>query len=95
MISTLKANQQIYEQVCGFDIDKVKKDISAKILHDGPVVWFESPDCARIAADTYDVPVCVYNCSSFSPDGIPLTFLPIRKPTKLTINCKLLSFKII
>ncbi|KAI8875763.1 hypothetical protein K501DRAFT_280064 [Backusella circina FSU 941] len=46
---------------------------------------FIVPDCAQVVADTYDVPVCVYPDPS---EKSPLTFLPIRSPTKLKIKCK-------
>lgn len=78
MLKTLEINKDIYVEFLAYDITTVEKNIKSGLDEnsDGMPIWFKTPYCAQIAADTYDVPVCVYN-STF-----PLTFLPIKKPVE-------------
>ncbi|OAD68182.1 hypothetical protein PHYBLDRAFT_173672 [Phycomyces blakesleeanus NRRL 1555(-)] len=44
-------------------------------------MWFNTPDCAQLAADTYTRPVCVY---SDNPNTPSTTFLPFALPNNKT-----------
>ncbi|OAD72524.1 hypothetical protein PHYBLDRAFT_169652 [Phycomyces blakesleeanus NRRL 1555(-)] len=44
-------------------------------------MWFNTPDCAQLAADTYTRPVCVY---SDNPNTPSTTFLPLALPNNKT-----------
>ncbi|OAD72645.1 hypothetical protein PHYBLDRAFT_168915 [Phycomyces blakesleeanus NRRL 1555(-)] len=44
-------------------------------------MWFNTPDCAQLAADTYIRPVCVY---SDNPNTPSTTFLPFALPNNKT-----------
>ncbi|OAD72852.1 hypothetical protein PHYBLDRAFT_65221 [Phycomyces blakesleeanus NRRL 1555(-)] len=44
-------------------------------------MWFNTPDCAQLAADTYTRPVCVYSDNRNTPST---TFLPFALPNNKT-----------
>ncbi|CAO3618540.1 unnamed protein product [Mucor hiemalis] len=84
MLKTLEENLEWYKTYTGSIIPEIERNIRAGMDGESSktAIWYKTPDCAQIAADTYNIPVCVYTTvSSYNTDQC-LTFLPFRWPTR-------------
>ncbi|GAA5799521.1 hypothetical protein EDC94DRAFT_330975 [Helicostylum pulchrum] len=70
MLVTFEANKDAYVQF--FSV--VPSDSLGEIS-DAPL-WFDTPDCAQVLADAYNVPICVNNADDAT------TTLTLKKPVK-------------
>lgn len=66
------------------DKEEEMKESHKKAKSANPKYWFSSPDCAQVLANTYCVPVCIYPDTSPNNMTVPLTYLPLNLPRKLT-----------
>ncbi|KAI8062952.1 hypothetical protein BDF21DRAFT_402700 [Thamnidium elegans] len=89
MLIALDANKDAYSRLFDFDTVNLEKDIKAGLdakCNTLPV-WFKTPKCAQFVADAHDLPVCIYNESSFTSFADePFTCLPLKAPVKLKVK---------
>lgn len=85
MLVALEANRNAYEEYFDFNIPLIEKNIRSGLDEgsNSPIIWFKTPECSQVVADTYNIPVCVYSDSSNKSNFIEcMTFLPLAMPVK-------------
>jgi len=86
MLKALEENKEVYEKKLAFDVASLRDNIERGMESKSPVCkWFNTPDCAQVVADAYNVPVCIYSDpqNTYIPS---LTYLPLNRSTEKPKN---------
>ncbi|CAG8580980.1 4346_t:CDS:2, partial [Cetraspora pellucida] len=61
MSGQLTKRMEIYKNWLGYDTDLLNQILRCRASPCSPSLWFLSPDCAQLAADTFSVPIAIFN----------------------------------
>ncbi|CAG8550576.1 29890_t:CDS:2, partial [Gigaspora margarita] len=78
---------EIYKDWLGYNIDSLKWILESRVSPCSSSLWFLSPDCAQLAADTFLVPIAIFDekneqCSMF----FPLESAPIHRRNLIILH---------
>ncbi|CAG8772289.1 10808_t:CDS:10, partial [Gigaspora margarita] len=60
MNGQLNKRMEVYRDWLGYDINLLKRILESRYLSCQPSLWFLSPDCAQLAANTFSVPIAIF-----------------------------------
>ncbi|CAG8467017.1 10809_t:CDS:2, partial [Cetraspora pellucida] len=55
------ACMEVYQNWLGYNVDLLKQILESQALSCSSSLWFLSPDCAQLAADTFSVPIAIFD----------------------------------
>lgn len=76
MCNRLRTHLDLYQRALSYDTAALLKIFECQDSPCSPEHWFIVPDCAQIAADTFNTPIAVYSGTGSNPQ----TFLPLGMP---------------
>ncbi|CAG8835918.1 15021_t:CDS:2, partial [Racocetra persica] len=80
MNGQLNKHIEVYKDWLGYDINLLKRILESRASPCTSSLWFLLPDCAQLAADTFSVPIAIFDekdeqCAMF----FPLESAPIHR----------------
>ncbi|CAG8772197.1 18548_t:CDS:1, partial [Racocetra fulgida] len=60
MNGQLNKRMEVYRDWLGYDIDLLKQILESRDSPCQSSLWFLSPDCAQLAANTFSVPIAIF-----------------------------------
>ncbi|CAG8830884.1 20610_t:CDS:2, partial [Gigaspora margarita] len=87
MNGQLNKRMEIYKDWLGYNINSLKRILESRASPCSSSLWFLSPDCAQLAADTFLVPIAIFDekdeqCSMF----FPLESAPIYRRNPIILH---------
>ncbi|CAG8782696.1 8554_t:CDS:2, partial [Racocetra persica] len=61
MSGQLTRRMEIYKDWLGYNTDLISQILECRASLCSPSLWFLSPDCAQLAADTFSVPIAIFD----------------------------------
>ncbi|CAG8843877.1 5214_t:CDS:1, partial [Racocetra persica] len=88
MNNQLNKRMEIYKDWLGYNIELLKQILESRASPCEPSLWFLSPDCAQLAANTFSVPIAIFD----ERNEQSMMFFPLETPPVHRRNPIILHF---